>query len=52
MDHITPLIEAKGDLTFWQLGNLQTLCKICHTAKTSQEASQRALVRRLNKPKT
>lgn len=46
LDHIVPLIEAKGDLSFWQLGNLQTLCKTCHKAKTSQEASERAAARR------
>lgn len=49
MDHIVPLIEANGQLSFWQLGNLQTLCKVCHTAKTSQEATNRATQRRILK---
>lgn len=49
MDHIVPLIEANGDLQYWRLGNLQTLCKRCHTTKTSAEAAERARLRRLNK---
>lgn len=50
LDHIKPLIEAQGDLSFWQLGNLQTLCKPCHKSKTSNEATKRAAERRLVKP--
>ena len=46
MDHITPLIEANGDLEYWRLPNLQTLCKVCHKAKTSSEATERAVRRR------
>lgn len=46
MDHIIPLIQADGNLKYWQLGNLQTLCKPCHTVKTSAEATARAVVRR------
>ncbi len=46
MDHIVPLIESNGDLTYWQLSNLQTLCLSCHTVKTSAEATARALVRK------
>lgn len=46
MDHITPLIESQGDLKFWKLPNLQTLCQRCHTAKTSREATARAESRR------
>ena len=49
MDHITPLIEASRDLKYWRLENLQTLCKICHTLKTSSEATERARIRKLNK---
>jgi 5-methylcytosine-specific restriction endonuclease McrA len=49
MDHIKPLIEAQGDLSFWQMGNLQTLCHPCHTAKTSSEATERAAKRRAAK---
>lgn len=49
MDHITPLIEAQGDLQYWRLNNLQTLCKKCHTAKTSAEATERARIRKLAK---
>ncbi|WP_407304016.1 HNH endonuclease [Acinetobacter sp.] len=46
MDHITPLIEANGEMKYWTLENLQTLCKPCHKAKTSAEATQRALARK------
>lgn len=49
LDHIKPLIEAKGDLSFWRPGNLQTLCKPCHHAKTGQEATERATKRRILK---
>ena len=51
MDHINPLIEAKGDLTFWQMENLQTLCKTCHINKTSKEATTRASERKIRKQK-
>lgn len=51
LDHIIPLIESKGkpDLSFWQKGNLQTLCKPCHKLKTSAESTERARLRKLNK---
>ena len=49
MDHIVPLIEAQGDLKYWKMPNLQTLCTPCHTAKTSQEATERAAKRRAAK---
>ena len=49
MDHITPLIEAKGDVRYWQLPNLQTLCHTCHHAKTGAEATARAEARRKQK---
>jgi 5-methylcytosine-specific restriction endonuclease McrA len=49
LDHIQPLIEAQGDLTFWQLPNLQTLCVPCHKAKTALEAGARAEKRRAEK---
>jgi 5-methylcytosine-specific restriction endonuclease McrA len=51
MDHIKPLIEANGDISYWQLPNLQTLCTPCHTTKTSQEATERAAKRKLLKEK-
>jgi 5-methylcytosine-specific restriction endonuclease McrA len=51
MDHIKPLIAANGDISYWQLPNLQTLCTPCHTAKTSQEATERAAKRKLLKEK-
>jgi hypothetical protein len=47
LDHIRPLIESNGDIRFWQMDNLQTLCKTCHIAKTSREATERATARRL-----
>lgn len=46
MDHIQPLIESQGDLNFWRLPNLQTLCQTCHHAKTGREATARAAARR------
>ena len=49
MDHIVPLIEAQGDIAYWRLPNLQTLCKPCHKAKTAREATERAAVRRARK---
>ena len=48
LDHIKPLIEANGDLNFWKMGNLQTLCSSCHHSKTGREATARAAARRLN----
>lgn len=51
MDHIKPLIEAQGDINYWKLPNLQTLCTPCHTAKTSREATERAAKRRAAKDK-
>jgi 5-methylcytosine-specific restriction endonuclease McrA len=51
MDHIKPLVEANGDISYWQLPNLQTLCTPCHTAKTSQEATARAEKRKQSKLK-
>lgn len=46
MDHIKPLIEALGNIDYWRLPNLQTLCTDCHKAKTSKEATERAAIRR------
>ena len=40
-DHKKPLIEAKGDINYWMLGNLQTLCNGCHSIKTAAENSAR-----------
>jgi 5-methylcytosine-specific restriction endonuclease McrA len=51
MDHIKPLIESNGDISYWQMKNLQTLCSKCHTAKTSLEATERAAKRRAAKAK-
>lgn len=46
MDHIVPLIEAQGDIIYWRLPNLQTLCKPCHKEKTGREATERARLRK------
>lgn len=32
-DHIRPLLEANGDMSYFLLSNLQTLCHACHVAK-------------------
>lgn len=49
VDHRKPLIEARGDLSYWRLDNLQTLCVSCHQAKTAAEAAERAARRRAAK---
>jgi len=49
LDHIQPLIESKGNIEFWKMGNLQTLCQTCHKAKTSREATERAAARKAAK---
>lgn len=41
LDHIVPLIDANGNIKYWELGNLQTLCNKCHGLKTALENSQR-----------
>lgn len=51
LDHIKPLWESNGDPSFWQLGNMQTLCRPCHKTKTSQEATRRAEIRKAEKGK-
>lgn len=40
-DHIRPLIEANGDLSFYLLANLQTLCTKCHLAKGAEDRQRR-----------
>lgn len=49
MDHIKPLIEAKGDISYWRLDNCTTLCRACHAKKTGAEATARAAARALQK---
>jgi hypothetical protein len=51
MDHRLPLIESQGDINYWKLPNLQTLCSPCHITKTSQEATARAAKRKADKDK-
>lgn len=46
LDHVKPLIEAQGNIIYWQMGNLQTLCQPCHHAKTGREATERASARK------
>lgn len=46
VDHHRPLIEAQGDIDYWLLPNLKTLCTPCHAAKTKEEAGERARKRR------
>lgn len=40
-DHIRPLIEANGDIAFWQLDNIQTLCTRCHVQKGKEDNRRR-----------
>jgi 5-methylcytosine-specific restriction endonuclease McrA len=42
LDHIVPLADGGGH----ELGNMQTLCRPCHRAKTAREAAERARRRR------
>jgi len=37
-DHIRPLVEANGDIAFWELDNIATLCTPCHKEKTAAES--------------
>lgn len=37
LDHIQPLHKANGNLEFWKLDNMQTLCIRCHANKTKEE---------------
>lgn len=46
VDHIKPLVEAKGDISYWKLDNLATRCKDCHKAKSIAETKARAKARR------
>jgi 5-methylcytosine-specific restriction endonuclease McrA len=46
MDHIVPLYLAAGNKDYWELSNLQTLCKPCHKLKSAREAGMRSASRR------
>lgn len=38
VDHIKPLFEANGDLSYWAPENLQLLCgRQCHPVKTKSD---------------
>ena len=51
LDHIRPLHlvdrKARYALDYWLLGNMQTLCKPCHKAKSAKEQSAQAKVKRI-----
>lgn len=47
-DHIIPVAEG-GD--HFAMANLQTLCLVCHRAKTAEQAGRRAAANRAAKPK-
>lgn len=49
MDHIVPLVDCDGDIKYWLMPNLQSLCHPCHKIKTSLEATERAAKRRAAK---
>lgn len=36
---------ANGDISFWMLGNIQTLCTKCHIAKGKEDNARRRLAR-------
>lgn len=44
-DHIRPLVEANGNLDFWRLDNIQTLCHPCHVAKGKEDNARRKKLR-------
>lgn len=37
VDHIKPLFEANGDLSFYGSDNMQLLCRECHKIKTKSD---------------
>lgn len=41
VDHIRPLLDANGDMEFYLLANLQTLCTKCHVAKGVEDNRRR-----------
>jgi 5-methylcytosine-specific restriction endonuclease McrA len=45
VDHHKPLFEAT-DLSFWHPENLKLYCISCHKAKTSEETTRRALIKK------
>lgn len=38
-DHIEPVWKSHGELSFFLLENLQTLCLLCHKAKTKRDTA-------------
>lgn len=42
-DHIRPLVEANGDLAYYAVANLQTLCTKCHLEKGANDRKRRKL---------
>ncbi len=48
LDHVKPLMEQKGikgtklDWTYYELNNMQTLCRPCHKKKTKQDMKNNA----------
>ena len=46
VEHIKPLYESNGDITYWQLSNIAAVCVPCHQKKSAKEAGQRAQARR------
>lgn len=51
LEHIKPLYEAKGRISYWELPNCGTACKPCHKKKTAAEAGLRAEARKADKPR-
>lgn len=49
LEHIKPLYEAKGRISYWEMPNLGTACVPCHKAKTAREAGLRAEEKRKRK---
>ena len=48
LDHVKPLLEQKGikgnklDWTYYELNNMQTLCRPCHKKKTKKDLQNNA----------
>lgn len=49
-DHIRPLMEANGDISFWHLSNIQTLCSACHVQKGREDNARRRAAKVLAAP--
>lgn len=45
VDHIKPLYEAYGDLSYYEIENTQLLCEDCHAEKTRADMERFRIIR-------